>query len=413
MVTFGAHVTVANSAALALGHVTPQTPLEKAGRIDVDPSTGELTGMLLEAAQTLVRRVAAKEVPMGHDPKADIGHIKRGICAVANESLARGITSVHEIVTTPVAIRAYQELAAAGELPLRVSLLVRVVHSHFENQGLLDLGLMTGFGDDWLRLGGVKLSIDGGATGKAAAFYDPYHGAGGCQCGLLRLSAAEVDEVVDVYHRAGHRVCIHAMGDRAMDMALDSIEKAIAKTPRLDHRHRIEHLGNWLVTPDRLARIRRLDILPVPNLSFMHYLFGSFEELLGAERLRGSFPMKTLMDAGIPVTTGSDGPSSWPFDSLRDMGTAVSRRSRDGVAVGPEEALSPAQALRMCTINAAFNGFDEHRKGSIEVGKIADLAILAENPLTVAAHEIGQIQVDATIIDGRVVHQRQGVEAIA
>ncbi len=410
MMTFGAHITVANTSALTLAGITASTPSPDGGRIEIDPATGALTGLLLEAAQRPVGHLAGAKIPMGHNPDTPLEDVKAAICWGAQRAVARGVTSIHEIVTTAVSIRAYQELALAGALPLRVSLLIRVINGYIHGSPLTDLGLVTGFGDDWLRIGGVKISIDGGATGKAALFYEPYPGTCACNCGILRVPADQLDELVDRYHRAGHRVCIHAMGDRAMDMALDAIEKAIEKTPRADHRHRVEHLGNWLISDERLARIVRNTILPVPNMSFMHFLLRSFESVLGPERLEHAFPLKTLFGAGIPVTTGSDGSSYWRIDPLRDLGTAVSRQTRDGTISGLDEALTPAQALRMSTRNAAYNGFDEQRKGSIEVGKLADLAVLAANPYLVAPAEIGSIDVDATIIDGRVVYQRRGAE---
>jgi predicted amidohydrolase YtcJ len=205
-------------------------------------------------------------------------------------------------------------------------------------------------------------------------------------------------------------VCIHAIGDKAMDMALDSIEKAVTATPRPDHRHRIEHLGNWMITNERLARIRRLEVLPVPNVPFLHHIYESLLECMGPERLEGAFGLKTLLDSGIQLTSGSDGPGYWPVDALRDMGTAVSRKIWSGKVVGASEAVSVTQALRMFTINAAYNAFDERIKGSIEPGKLADIAVLAQNPLEIEAEKIKDIPVDMTIVDGRIafVHENAG-----
>jgi len=251
------------------------------------------------------------------------------------------------------------------------------------------------------------MSIDGGITGRVAAFTEPY-ADDPCRCGLIRIPSEELDETVDAYHRAGHRVCIHAIGDRAMDMALDAVEKALAKKPRQDHRHRIEHLGNWMITKERLARIRRLEVLPVPNVPFMHYIYESLLACMGPKRLEGSFGIKTMLDSGIRLTSGSDGPGYWPADPLRDMCTSVSRKIWSGETVGSDEAISATQALRMYTINAAYNGFDERIKGSIEPGKLADLAVLADDPLSIEPERIKDIPVDMTIVDGKVafVHER-------
>jgi len=394
---FGAHVTIVNSRALALAHVTKETVAPGGGAIELDPATGEPTGKLVERAQFLVREII---------PAYTYDQMKEGIVHAMGRALRRGVTTIHDIVTNNETVRAYQELVLEGRLPIRASLLLRILEAKIVPESLLNLGIKTGFGNDWLRIGGVKMSIDGGITGRVAAFSEPYEDDP-CRCGLIRIPSDELDETVDAYHKAGHRVCIHAIGDRAMDMALDAIEKAVTAAPRSDHRHRVEHLGNWMITAERLARIRRLGVLPVPNVPFLHYIWDSLLACMGPKRLEGSFGVKTMLDAGIPITSGSDGPGYWPADPLRDMGTSVSRRIWSGATIGADEAIPAATALRMFTINAAYNGFDERIKGSIEPGKLADLAVLAEDPLGIAPERIKDIPVDMTIVDGKIafVHE--------
>ena len=399
---FGAHVTIANSAALALAHVTKETKPPGGGAIELDPATGELTGKLVERAQYLVRNVI---------PPYSYEQMKEGIVHATRRALRRGVTTIHDIVTNNETVRAYQELALEGRLPIRASLLLRILEAKIVPESLLNLGLKTGFGSDWLKIGGVKMSIDGGITGRVAAFTEPY-ADDPCHCGLIRIPSEELDETVDAYHRAGHRVCIHAIGDRAMDMALDAVDKALTALPRSDHRHRIEHLGNWMITPARLERIRRLGVLPVPNVPFLHFIWESLLDCMGPQRLEGSFDIKTLLDCGIPITSGSDGPGYWPTDPLRDMGTSVSRRIWSGDTVGPKQAISVVDALRMFTINAAYNGFDERIKGSVEPGKLADLAVLAQDPLAIAPERIKDIPVEMTIVDGRIAFVHDGAQGL-
>ena len=400
---FGAHITTVNSRALELAHITKETVAPGGGVIEINPATGELSGKLVERAQLLVRAAM---------PAYTYEQMKEGIVFAAKRALRRGVTTIHDIVTNAETVRAYQELALEGRLPIRVSLLIRILEAKIVPESMLNLGIKTGFGNDWLKIGGVKMSIDGGITGRVAAFTEPYSDDP-CRCGLIRIPAEELDETVDSYHRAGHRVCIHAIGDKAMDMALDAVEKAVTAAPRPDHRHRIEHLGNWMITKERLARIRRLEVLPVPNVPFLHFIWESLMECMGPARLEGSFGIKTLLDSGIPITSGSDGPGYWPADPLRDIATSVSRQVWSGGTVGTDEAISVAQALRMFTINAAYNGFDERSKGSIEPGKLADLAVLAQDPFSIQPERIKDIPVDMTIVDGRIAFLNESAAGLS
>ncbi|MBO38371.1 MAG: hypothetical protein CMM75_04235 [Rhodospirillaceae bacterium] len=401
-INFGAHITIANSKALELAGVNKSTDAPPGGAIELDDS-GELSGKLVERAQYLVRAVV---------PEYSYEQMKKGILFASERCLSRGITNIHDIVTNQESIRAYQELEQAGELPIRVSLLIRVIEAAIQKESLLNLGIKNGFGNDWLRIGGVKMSIDGGITGHVAKFYEPYVDDP-CHEGLIRIEQGELDETVSAYHKAGHRICIHAIGDVAMDMALRSLDSVLKEDPRVDHRHRIEHLGNWLVNDERLDLIKRNNILPVPNIPFMHYIWESLLACIGDERLEDSFNIRTMLEAGLPITSGSDGPAYWPLDSLRDLGTAVSRQTWTGKTVGADQAVTVEEAIRMFTINAAYNAFEEKIKGSIEPGKVADFAVLEQSPYEVEPARIKDIPVDMTIVDGRVLFFREGADGLS
>ena len=401
-INFGAHITIANSKALEQAGIKSDTAAPAGGAIELDHNN-EPTGKLVERAQYIVREVI---------PEYSYDQMKAGVMFSAERCLSRGITNIHDIVTNQEAIRAYQELVDEERLPIRVSLLIRVIEAAIQKESLLNLGIKTGFGDNWLRIGGVKMSIDGGITGHVAKFYEPYVDDP-CHEGLIRIEQDELDETVTAYHNAGHRVCIHAIGDVAMDMALKSLDQAIAANPRADHRHRIEHLGNWLVNDERLDLIKRNNLLPVPNIPFMHYIWDSLVACIGEERLVDSFNIRTMLDAGLQITSGSDGPAYWPLDSIRDLGTCVARKTWTGTIVGADQAISVDEAIRMFTVNAAYNAFEEKIKGSIEIGKIADFAILAEDPHNVEPDRIKDIPVDMTIVDGKMVFFRDGADGLS
>ena len=394
-VSFGAHVTVANSDALGLAGINRDTPDPAGGSIERDSNTGEPTGILNERAQHIVSGVI---------PDFDATQRKLGIAYAVQQSLERGVTTIHDIVKDPSAVRAYQELKAEGGLHMRSSLLLRVIESEMSTDSVLETGLQTGFGDEWLRVGGVKMSIDGGITGRNALFYDPYLDVPDYH-GLIRIQQDELDETVLRCHRAGLRCCVHAIGDRAFDMSLEAYEKALAAVPRDDHRHRIEHMGNWLMSPQRIEKLVRMGIVAIPNISLGYFVGDSIREAIGAKRMERAFPLKTLLEAGVKMAGGSDSPGYWPVDPLRDIGAYVSRRMLWGETLAPEEALSVQQAFELHTTHAAFAGFEEDLKGTLEVGKLADMAVLAEDPFEVPAERIKDLKVEMTVVGGAIKFQ--------
>src|SRR5205809_2351770 len=394
-ISFGAHITVGNSKALAVAKITRDTPDPAGGAIHKDPQSGEPTGELHERAQLILKKVA---------PEFNYLQLKDGIVFALNQCLERGVTTVHDIVRSGEPIRAYQEIYREGKMPARVNLLPRVIESNIESGSLIELGLITGFGNEWLRLGGVKMSIDGGITGRNACFYDPYEDDEHNH-GIIRIQHEELNDTVLKCHNAGLRCCVHAIGDRAFDMALDAYESAIQKSPRKDHRHRIEHMGNWLSTPERMQRMVRSGIIAIPNIAIGYYVGDAILDCLGERRLTKAFPFRTLLKNGVIIAGGSDSPGYWPVDPLRDIAACVSRKMRWGDVWVPEERITVAEAFAMHTTTASYVGFEENDKGTLEVRKLADLAVLAEDPFEIQAERIKDLRVEMTIVGGEVKYQ--------
>jgi predicted amidohydrolase YtcJ len=393
-ISFGAHVVIANTPALRDRGITRDTPDPQGGAVLKD-SAGEPTGEFRERAQFLVRR---------RDDAVDPEILAERIAIELEKCSHRGVTSIHDIVISKEEVQAYQLLARAGRLPVRVQMLIRVIESSFNKQSLLDLGLVHGLGSEWLQIGGIKMSIDGGFTGRNAAFREPLAGDPGQLLGLSRIDQKELDETVDLYHALGMRICTHAIGDLAMDMILDAYEKAFVRRPRRDHRHRVEHMGNWMMTPERVARAKRLGILPIANPPFLFFLGDPVVEMLQRRVTDGGFPFRTLWNAGFPLSFGSDAPGYYPVDPLRDLGTAVAHQTLSGQRISSNEVLTRHEALRSQTINAAYTSFQERTLGSLEVGKLADIAVLGDDPLTFAPERFHELPVDITIAGGRIVH---------
>jgi predicted amidohydrolase YtcJ len=394
-ISFGAHVTIGNSKALAAAKITKDTPDPAGGHLKHDPETGEPTGELHERAQLILRKAA---------PSFNYVQLKDGIVFALKQCLERGVTTVHDIVRSGEPVRAYQEIYREGRLEARVGLLPRVIESDIGSRSLIELGLNTGFGNEWLRIGGVKMSIDGGITGRNACFYDPYEDDEHNH-GIIRIEQDELNETVLKCHSAGLRCCVHAIGDRAFDMALDAYENAIEKSPRKDHRHRIEHMGNWLSTPERMQRMVRSGIIAIPNIAIGYYVGDAILDCLGEKRLTKAFPFRTLLKNGVIMAGGSDSPGYWPVDPLRDIAACVSRKMRWGDVWVAEERISVAEAFAMHTTTAAYAGFEERDKGTLEVGKLADIAVLAEDPFQIQAERIKDLKVEMTIVGGEIKYR--------
>lgn len=394
-VSFGAHITIGNSKALAAARITRETPDPPGGAIRRDPQTGEPTGELHERAQLILRKAA---------PEFSYLELKDGIVFALNQCLERGVTTVHDIVRSGEPVRAYQEIYREGRLHARVSILPRVIESNIGSRSLIELGLINGFGNEWLRVGGVKMSIDGGITGRNACFYDPYEDDEHNH-GIIRIPQDELNATVQKCHDAGLRCCVHAIGDRAFDMALDAYENALHNSPRKDHRHRIEHMGNWLSTQERMQRMVRSGIIAIPNIAIGYYVGDAILDCLGEKRLTKAFPFRTLLNTGVIIAGGSDSPGYWPVDPLRDIAACASRRMRWGDVWVPEERITIAEAFAMHTTTAAWVGFEENDKGTLEAGKLADMAVLAEDPFEVQTERIKDIKVTMTIVGGEVKYR--------
>ena len=394
-ISFGAHITVGNSLALTAAKITRDTPDPAGGHIKHDPDTGEPTGELHERAQLILKKVA---------PEFNYLQLKDGIVFALKQCLERGVTTVHDIVRYAEPVRAYQEIYKEGRMHARVSILPRVIESMIESKSLIELGLITGFGNEWLRVGGVKMSIDGGITGRNACFYEPYEDDEHNH-GIIRIQQDELNHTVIKCHEAGLRCCVHAIGDRAFDMALDAYENAIENSPRKDHRHRIEHMGNWLCTPERMQRMVRSGIVAIPNIAIGYYVGDAILDCVGEKRLTKAFPFRTLLKNNVVIAGGSDSPGYWPVDPLRDIAACVSRKMRWGEVWVPEERISVNEAFAMHTTTASWVGFEENEKGSLESGKLADIAVLAEDPFEIQPEKIKDLKVEMTLVGGEVKYQ--------
>ena len=385
------HMCVVNSRALQLAGITRDTDVPFGGAIELDRSTGEPTGLLQEAAQSLI--------PVPFIP-ADRAALRRCLDMASQAYLSAGITSSQEagIFSTPE-FTVFQEAWAEEALPLRTYLMIRAGFL----EALEKLGIYTGFGDDRLRIGSFKLLADGSLIGRTAAVSQPFlDDPAPDNLGLAMMPQAELDDLIWRSHSAGWQVAIHAIGDRGIEMCLDGFERALTRMPRSDHRHRLEHCG--ILRPDLIRRIKDLGVIPVGQPPFVYEYGDGFLRHLGRERSQLTYALKTVLDAGIPLAASSDSPVS-SYQPLIGIKLAVTERTANGTEFAPSEAISVEQAIALYTSAGAYASFDEDRKGTVSPGKLADFAILRNDPRNVAPDEIDQIQILGTISGGRLVYE--------
>lgn len=383
------HLMAANSRALELAGVTENTSDPEGGKFDRDEA-GKLTGVVRELAQEHIKKVI---------PKYTLADICNSIKLAANSYIKEGITSIGEAgvgFTTgnSLELEAFQLLKNSGDLKLRTYLMII---EDFLDQ-LIELGIKTGFGDERLKIGPVKMFLDGGFGGRTAYLKAPYQGSASDR-GIVYVNQKELNEKVLKVHKAGFQLAIHAIGDQAIENALNAIEAALSKYPRENHRHRIEHCG--LCTPDLMKRLKKLGVLPVPQPPFIYYLGDSYFDSIG-NRVRWAYPLKTYLSEGICPAGSSDRPvvSGAPMTGIH---AAVNRETIRGIVIAPEERISVLEAIKMYTKYAAYASFEENIKGTIAIGKLADFAILDQDPFKVEAKHLKDIKVVNTIIGGEIV----------
>jgi predicted amidohydrolase YtcJ len=389
------HSMWASSEALRRAGVDAQTPEPPDGRIERDAS-GEPTGMLYEDGA--MRFVDAVAVP--YDDEALLGELR----LILVELRSRGLTGVHNIEDAH-SLRLLQRLHANGELTARVLLYI----PRGALRDAVRLGVQAGFGDDRLRFAGVKLFMDGALGPHTAAMLDPYEGSTDNR-GKLLLTDEETARIVGEAAAGGIGVAIHAIGDRAVRMALNGIEVAQrqaaadeASGPVQARRYRLEHVQ--LAAPDDITRMARMGVIASVQ-PFHAVVDRDAAERNWGGRYKRSYAYQTMREAGVSLALGSDVPVD-TCDPLRVLHAAVVRRddaTPDRSPWLPEQALTISQALWGYTVGAAFAGGQEAHQGTLAVGKLADLVVLAEDPFTVPTERLAGAQVAATLVGGELVH---------
>jgi predicted amidohydrolase YtcJ len=392
--TVGGHFAITNSKAFEMAGISKDSSDPMGGRFERDPKTGELTGWIHERA----RKVFMQRM-MPREPTLE--EAMNGLHWMANQYVAAGLTCAWDgYIASPILIRALQNLLNQGKLPLRIRMdIYYELMSH-----LAALGIGEGFGDDMLRICGIKVTCDGAISARTAWIADPYlHRPN--YYGEPAITKEVLHDVVMQGYQQGYRFSLHANGERAINMALDVLEEAQEKFPRDDPRNRIIHCT--VVTPEIIARIKKLRVLPTIFGPYPYYHGDKILPAFGADRLERMFAARSFLKEGLRVSAHSDHSAS-PYPPLMGIHALVNRKSANGQPIGISQRISVMEALRLYTINAAYHSFEEHVMGSIEPGKFADMVVLGKDILSVPTETIINIPIDMTIVDGEIVYERQG-----
>lgn len=384
----GGHTAWVNSAALKFAQVDDKTPDPPGGRYDHDPATGKLTGHLREQAKVGFQLLIPSNFTRDDH--------REGVKLIAKMMTRTGITSVTDAFGSPEDLRGYQDARDAGDLLLRV-------YCHIGYQfidRMLEAGIRTGLGDEWVRVGAQKMLCDGSISERTARLSQPYMGRPN-DFGILVTPEDQLYELAKKAHAAGWQLGTHANGDVAIDITLRVYERLQKEIPRRDPRFRVEHCT--VVNDSLVERIRALGAIPTPFSTYVYYHGEKMKEY-GAERLDNMFALRSFLNAGIRPTQASDYPPG-PFEPMMALESEVTRTDSKGNVWGAKQKISVEEAIRVGTINGAYASYEEGLKGSIEPGKLADLVVLGRDPFKVDPSQLINIPIERTMAGGKWVFE--------
>jgi predicted amidohydrolase YtcJ len=383
----GGHTSYVNTKALQIVDVNERTPDPPGGKFEHGPD-GKLTGRVAETANHLfdakIPNVATR---------ADR---REGVKLIGRMLAKSGITSVHDASGDTDDLLAYQDAYDAGDLSFRV---YHFLFSDFIPR-MIAAGVRTGLGNDWVRIGAMKMVADGSISERTAWVSEPYTGRPNDHGIQVRTEEQLYHDAKPAYD-AGWQIATHGNGDLAIDVILRVYARLQRENPRADPRFRIEHCT--VINPDLVRRMKAQGVIPAPFSSYVYYHGEKMKEY-GAERLNSMFALRSFLDAGIRATMSSDFPPG-PFEPMMFLQSSVTRTDTKGNVWGPKQRITVEEALRVATVNGAHASFDERIKGSIEPGKLADLTVLGRDPLKENPSTLVTIPIERTMVGGRWVYQ--------
>jgi predicted amidohydrolase YtcJ len=386
----GGHTNFYNSKAFELAGITAETPDPPDGRFFKE--NGQLNGRVAENARDVLERAGTRET---FTPEQRRDRARSGMKHMSQLFNAAGLTSVHNAGTEAEHVLAYEDCRNHGELTHRAYMMVSAPEVF---AGLKAANIYTGFGDEWIRVGGAKFVADGSASERTMRMSTPYVGT--TDYGILTLTQDQLYEAVDDAHSHNFQVGVHANGDVTIDMVLKAYERVLQKWPDPNRRHRIEHCT--LINPDLVRRIKASGVIPTPFWTYVYY-HGEKWVQYGDAKVESMFAHRSFLDAGIRVPGASDY-TPGPFEPLMALQSMVTRKDYKGRVWGASQKVTLDEALAIATINGAYASSEEHLKGSITAGKLADFVVLEKDPHDVDPDQIMNIKVNRTFVEGKTVY---------
>jgi hypothetical protein len=387
----GGHTSFYNSKALEMADINKNTPNPRGGTFDRD-ANGDLNGRVTDRARNALNRVGKRPT---FTAEQTLQRNRDGLAYISKQFVRYGLTSVHHEGGDLFAL---QQVRARGELLHRVS---------YEASGrvleaMIAGGITTGFGDEWIRFGATsEHAVDGSFSERTMALSTPYPGVAPPYKGNVMETQDGLNAWIERVHRAGIQVNCHANGDVAIDMFLTGVERAQKLFPRADARPKITHCT--LINDDLVRRIKAAGAVPAPFTSYAYYNSDKFK-YYGEEMMKHCMAYRSFLDAGIVAAAGSDFDPG-PFDPRMAIQGMVTRTGWDGQTWGANQRISVDEALRVNTINGAYNSHEEAIKGSITAGKLADFVVLSDDLFAVDKEKIKDIQIVRTVVGGSTVYQ--------
>jgi predicted amidohydrolase YtcJ len=383
----GGHEAFANSAALKLAKVDERTPDPTGGQFEHDAS-GHLSGRINERAIEPFNKV----IP----PTNTRDDYREGVKLIAKMMTKTGITSVGDALGSPQDLQAYQDARDSGDLRFRVYCFI---HSSSIDR-MIAAGVRTGFGDEWVRVGGMKQVADGAISGRTARLSQPYVGHPN-DYGTFSATEEELYEYGHKAYAAGWQLGTHANGDVAIERVLKVYERLNREIPRKDPRFRIEHCT--VINDSIIQRMKALNVIPTPFSTYVYY-HGEKMQYYGEERVKHMFALRTFLDAGLRPTQASDYPPG-EFPAMMALQSEVTRTDIAGHVWGANQRISVEEAIYVGTMNGAYASYEENLKGSIEAGKLADLVVLGRDPFKEDPSTLVTVPVERTMVGGKWVYE--------